>query len=69
MADIWLLVFWYLYAMHFPGIGPLYHLPMWLKKNWTIFVDLCEIMCAQVYFHKTVDIKSGMDGTNGENAM
>ena len=69
MADIWLHVFWYLYAMQFPGIGSLYHLLLWLQKNWTFFVNLCKIMCAQVNFHETVDITSQMYGTNGQNAM
>ena len=57
MADIWLLVFWYLYAMQFPGIGPLYELTLWLQNIRMILVNLCKIMCAQVHFHETIDIK------------
>ena len=46
--------------MTFPGMGPLYQLSLWLQKIGTILVNLCKIMCAQVHFHKTIDIKPRM---------
>ncbi len=29
-------------------------------KNWAILVNLCKIMCAQVHFYETIDIKPWM---------
>ena len=69
MVVIWLPVYWYPYAMQFPGIGPLYQLSLWLKKICSIHVNLCKITCAQVHFHETIDIKPQMDGTYGQKAM
>ncbi len=60
MADIWSPVFWYLYSLTFPAIGQLYQLSLWLQKNWAILMNLCKIMCAQVHFHETIDIKPWM---------
>ncbi len=55
--------------MQFPGIGPLYQLSWWLQKNRAILINLCKIICAQVHFHETIDIKPQIDSTNGQNAM
>ncbi len=46
--------------MTFPATGPLYQLSLRLQKNWAILVNLCKIMCAQVHFHETIDIKPWM---------
>ena len=40
-----------------------------VAKNRTILVNLCKIICAQVHFHETIDIKIQIYGTNGQNTM
>ena len=54
-----------------PTVGPLHdyiNCPCGCKNNWAILVNLWKLICAQVHFHKTIDIKPRMDSTNGQHS-